>query len=288
MYVHRTASGWIRNVTFQRVMVGGRSITSPAELGMTVDAGTTSGVSFIRGQGPSSVQHTSPSQHQSLGVPSPSSVTGPGKSFARSQPERQILPNQRGSGGVLPKYWWQLGGQMMRTVSPKCDGLSYKSLLGMISRLAKSNVRVLALNSVYDSGSGYSPGDLWCGLAGSNYSRPDPHGIGTVAEWKHLVKVAHQSGIAIISWWKSVNTRFKPPANAAPVLLETGMHPTLAHADGGAFANPILAAHRTSGQEVHHSGKRKQTSSALGSMHCPRIARQNGSAGEHRRGRRRL
>ena len=60
---------------------------------------------------------------------------------------------------------------------------------------------MLALNAVYDSGGGYDARSLWCGLAMSNATRPDPHSIGTVAEWHALLDRAHKRGLKVMTWF---------------------------------------------------------------------------------------
>ena len=97
--------------------------------------------------------------------------------------------------------WWHRGGQRMRTISPKCDSLGPADLIPLIERLAQAGERVVALNAVYDSGTGYDASSLWCGLAGSNYTRPDPASIGTTDQWLALVSKAHSLGLKMVAWF---------------------------------------------------------------------------------------
>ena len=53
---------------------------------------------------------------------------------------------------------------------------------------------------VYDSGDGYDPDDLWCGLAGSNYSKPLTN-IGTEADWLTFIDAAHARNMTVTSFW---------------------------------------------------------------------------------------
>ena len=46
----------------------------------------------------------------------------------------------------------------------------------------------------------YDPDHLWCGLAGSNYSRPSPN-IGDEADWHTFIDTAHSLNITVTSFW---------------------------------------------------------------------------------------
>ena len=105
--------------------------------------------------------------------------------------------------------WWEQGGQSVRGIWPKCalgEGLGeagqmrgLPAFMAMLDRLYASNVSTLQM-IVYDSGDGYDPDDLWCGLAGSNYSKPLTN-IGTEADWLTFVDAAHTRNITVTSFW---------------------------------------------------------------------------------------
>ena len=90
---------------------------------------------------------------------------------------------------------------------PKCalgEGLSENprgqmrglpAFMGMLDRLHSSNVSTLQM-VVYDSGDGYDPDELWCGLAGSNYSKPLTN-IGSEADWHTFIDAAHSRNMTV-------------------------------------------------------------------------------------------
>jgi hypothetical protein len=73
-------------------------------------------------------------------------------------------------------------------------------MLLLLERMGRAGERALALNAVYDSGDGYPASDLWCGLAGSNFTRPDPTSIGTKVQWLAIVSKAKALGIKLVTW----------------------------------------------------------------------------------------
>jgi len=108
-------------------------------------------------------------------------------------------------------YWWEQGGTSIRGIWPKCalgEGLStlgqmrgLPAFMRMLDRLQASNVSTLQM-VVYDSGDGYDPGNLWCGLAGNNYSKPLTN-IGTEADWHTFIDAAHAMNITVTSFWNA-------------------------------------------------------------------------------------
>ena len=48
----------------------------------------------------------------------------------------------------------------------------------------------------------YNADDLWCGLAGSNYSKPLTN-IGSEADWHTFIDAAHARNIAVTSFWNA-------------------------------------------------------------------------------------
>jgi hypothetical protein len=108
-------------------------------------------------------------------------------------------------------HWWEQGGASIRGIWPKCalgEGLSslgqmqgLPAFLALLERLYASNVSALQM-VVYDSGEGYDPDDLWCGLAGSNYSRPLSN-IGSEADWHTFIDYAHARNITVTSFWNA-------------------------------------------------------------------------------------
>jgi len=107
--------------------------------------------------------------------------------------------------------WWEQGGRLIRGVWPKCalgEGLSeagqmrgLPAFMAMLDRLHASNVSTLQM-VVYDSGDGYDPDDLWCGLAGSNYSKPLSN-IGSEADWHTFIDAAHARNMTVTSFWNA-------------------------------------------------------------------------------------
>ena len=105
--------------------------------------------------------------------------------------------------------WWEQGGHSVRGVWPKCglgEGLSslgqmrgLPAFMAMLDRLHASNVTTLQM-VVYDSGEGYVPEDLWCGLAGNNYSKPLAN-IGTEVDWHTFIDAAHARNMTVTSFW---------------------------------------------------------------------------------------
>ena len=113
---------------------------------------------------------------------------------------------------VLPQArWWRQGGHLVRGIWPKCalgEGLSkagqmrgLPAFMAVLDRLHASKVSTLQL-VVYDSGDGYNADDLWCGLAGSNYSRPLTN-IGSEADWHTFIDAAHSRNMTITSFWNA-------------------------------------------------------------------------------------
>ena len=72
----------------------------------------------------------------------------------------------------------------------------------MLDRLHSSSVTTLQLFTVYDSGDGYDPDDLWCGLAGSNFSAVTPN-IGDEADWHTFIDAAHARNMTVTSFWNA-------------------------------------------------------------------------------------
>ena len=70
-----------------------------------------------------------------------------------------------------------------------------------LDRLHAGNISTLQM-VVYDSGDGYKPEDLWCGLAGSNWSRPVTN-IGSEADWLEFIDYAHSLNISVTSFWNA-------------------------------------------------------------------------------------
>lgn len=107
--------------------------------------------------------------------------------------------------------WWEHGGRNIRGVWPKCalgEGLSeagqmrgLPAFMAMLDRLHADNVSTLQM-VVYDSGDGYNADDLWCGLAGSNYSRPLTN-IGSEVDWHTFIDGAHSRNMTVTSFWNA-------------------------------------------------------------------------------------
>ena len=107
--------------------------------------------------------------------------------------------------------WWEQGGASIRGIWPKCalgDGLSslgemrgLPAFMALLDRLHASKVTTLQM-VVYDSGEGYTPEDLWCGLAGSNYSKPMGN-IGSEADWHTFIDAAHAKNMTVTSFWNA-------------------------------------------------------------------------------------
>eukprot|EP01052_Picozoa_sp_SAG31_P062796 SAG31_NODE_21759_length_541_cov_1.165158_1_plen_160_part_01 len=73
--------------------------------------------------------------------------------------------------------------------------------MAMLDRLHANNVSTLQM-VVYDSGDGYDADDLWCGLAGSNYSKPLPN-IGSESDWHTFIDAAHARSMTVTSFWNA-------------------------------------------------------------------------------------
>ena len=112
---------------------------------------------------------------------------------------------------AVAPHWWEEPGTTIRGIWPKCalgDGLSsmgqmdgLPAFMALLDRLHAANVSTLQM-VVYDSGDGYRPEDLWCGLAGSNYSKPLSN-IGSEADWLTFVDAAHARNMTITSFWNA-------------------------------------------------------------------------------------
>jgi hypothetical protein len=112
---------------------------------------------------------------------------------------------------MMPPRWWERGGHLVRGIWPKCalgEGLSeagqmwgLPAFMAMLDRLHASNISTLQM-VVYDSGDGYDADDLWCGLAGSNYSKPLAN-IGSEADWHTFIDAAHSRNMTVTSFWNA-------------------------------------------------------------------------------------
>lgn len=98
--------------------------------------------------------------------------------------------------------WWQYA-PAMKTVSPSCSEMKgLTALRDDIIEGAENGVNVLAINAVYDSGSGvdYPAGTAYCGLAGKDHFKVNPM-IGSESMLRQLVQFAHNLDVRVISWF---------------------------------------------------------------------------------------
>ena len=124
-----------------------------------------------------------------------------------------LLALSIGTATAAAPQWWEQGGASIRGIWPKCalgEGLSsfngsqmrgLPAFLAMLDRLHASNVTTVQM-VVYDSGEGYNPDDLWCGLAGNNYSKPLSN-IGSEADWHTFIDHAHDLNMTVTSFWNA-------------------------------------------------------------------------------------
>lgn len=122
-----------------------------------------------------------------------------------------VLMLNLGTATAAAPRWWEQGGTSIRGVWPKCalgDGMSslgqirgLPAFIAMLDRLHANNVSTLQM-VVYDSGDGYRPEDLWCGLAGSNYSKPLSN-IGSEEDWLTFIDAAHARNMTVTSFWNA-------------------------------------------------------------------------------------
>lgn len=125
-------------------------------------------------------------------------------------------------------YWWQSGGQNMRTVSLSGNHISREGLGALVERLHSDGVTVVVLNSVYDSGlspdsNPYPGGDLCDGLAINKIDSANPW-VGMKGLDDALSK-AHGYGMKVMTWlnpsyvWTGADL-FKRAENAVKGLAQ--------------------------------------------------------------------
>ena len=146
-----------------------------------------------------------------MGLPRAAIVAGLALQTAAAAAELDSLHRAAEATTFPAVRWWEQGGRLIRGVWPKCalgEGLSeagqmrgLPAFMAMLNRLHASNVSTLQM-VVYDSGDGYDPDDLWCGLAGSNYSKPLSN-IGSEADWHTFIDAAHARNMTVTSFWNA-------------------------------------------------------------------------------------